>query len=251
MKGYFTGKPLPKDHFERCYYIADNQHGSGSTKVWKDRFHNLSEVESLRNEALQIREKLSKQWDKLFDTCQLLKHVQGTVEGNHYYLDASDRGISFRIVSEHSKDEEMIRLMPDEDLPMYIGREDELEKNAVNLLKDRLKGPKASGNLRAVECPVRNDLISKYIYLNGRFGSVRRVISVCSTIIKEYISTKYHDFYQKYTYEEAIIDLVLNDRHYTFEFTPRQGFEFIRLPESPYYTDDGVFNPKPELKSCY
>jgi hypothetical protein len=211
----------------------------------------LSDVDQLLEEVQRINQKLLYKWRVLFDTCKPLYHIQGTVDGVQYYLEATE-GISFRRKPLDGDTYDLIKYLPHEDLPTYIGRENELSQQAIKLLKDRLKGPTASKNPKAVECPVRDDIIKEYLYLESRFKTVRRVGGICLYILKTYIENKYHSFYRVYEYEKVHIALELNGRKYLYEFKPRIGFELISSPDSTTFFDRGPEGDyKPEVKKYY
>lgn len=246
MKGYYTGKPIPKEPFERSSYLFDHaictyrDCAHGDFFVWKDKYHNISGVESLRNEAIRIRKKISDEWDILYETCEKLVHIQGNLKGVIYYLKANDGGISTSTYDKKTVKEDSISmtLAKDEDLPLYVGKEHTLSAVALKIFKDRLKGPKSSGNKNAVECPVRADLIKKYIYLSNRFKTVRKVVYHCDKILLSYIENKYSHFYVDYRYNTAFIKLILNGRNYLVYFNANE-FKIVSCPESTIIEDTG------------
>jgi len=242
VKGMFTGKPIPKEYNERWTYTVNNiiHPGNGiKSFIWKDRLHNLPEVEKLRQEALRIRKPINKRWEKLYDEVHLLVHIQGVVDGQRYYMDASGNGISFQHVYEELDNYDEIKYALDEDLPLYVGKEDKLSDRAIALVKDRLRGPKESGNRYAVEASIRNEFIKEYLYLENRFNTLNKIMGLCNFIMIKYVEDKYHHFYNTFECEDVLIDLKLNGHIYTYLFKPRGGFSLVRTPESSYYEDDG------------
>lgn len=243
MKGYFTGKPLPKD-VDRYSYCSNRLRIEGpyDAFVWADRINNIADVEKIRIESIRIRKPLNKRWSKFYNIVRPHVHIHGWARGKHYYLDAAHEGISFKQLDEkYWKDKDRVKFASNEDLPLYIGQEKSLDKDAMTLVHDRLKGPEASDNRYAVEVQRNDDLIAEYLYLEGRFHTLNKVTFLCNTIIKRYIENKYYYFYQKYQSEDTLIELSLNNRTYVIMFEHRKGFKFVRFPESSFYTDDGDY----------
>ena len=233
MKGYYTSKPLPTSEREKWAYKVNGL--IGTPRVWKDRLYNIGAVESLLQEARTIGAKLLKRWDEFHKECCPLKHAQGFYNDKHFYLQASDKGVS---VKNSYDDYAEILAMPDDELPLHINRTN-LSNRAQKHLRDRLEGVESSGNKFAFFPPIRQDLIDKHFLLSNRLRTVYKVSEMCKDLIQRYVSTRYREQLRSLEeYQKIVIEVWLNARRYIY-IGEKFGCELLGSPENTYITDHG------------
>lgn len=262
MKGTHTGSPLPmpRESSKRIFYIHDNSFRMKCTygtdeRIWNDRLYHLDQVDQLRTHAQSIYKRLLIRWAALIGKIRELVHIRSSeISESGYYIKASKDGVCCDIINYYfDKGLLDIKYAKDEDLPTYVGRESELSEEAVKLLYERLKGPKASGNVFAVECQIRDDLVKEFKHLERRMMHTRRVAMYCESIVLEYLKRKYKKY--RYNYDMSspfYVRLTVNSHVYIGYCGPREDFNLIALPEYKMMEDNGDFGDyKPKEASFF